>query len=110
MEALVRAIKFSLFGMALTSIMVCWGASTHFYYNRPLFASPEVNRTYALNIHGREVYVTRGEQRLIDWSFNAGFWSILIGLGLLAIETNCWERRSDKGVGSDKGDKGVGNL
>ena len=91
MYALVRAIRFSVFSLALISIAVCWGASTYFYSNRPLVSCPEEYRTYALNIHGLIVYLTRGEHRLIDWSFDAFFCFFFVALILSAIEGN-WKR------------------
>jgi hypothetical protein len=86
MYALVRAIRFSVFGLALMSVTVCCGAWTYFYSNRPVVPCPEENRTYALNIHGLILYLTQGEHRLIDWSFDASCCFVLVAVILSAIE------------------------
>jgi hypothetical protein len=86
MYALIKAIRISIFGLALISIVLCCGASAYFCSNRPLTPCPEQYRTYALDNHGVIVYLTRVEHRLIDWSFDASFCFFLIAFILFAIE------------------------
>jgi hypothetical protein len=39
----------------------------HFANTRPNSAQPEIGRTTALNDHGRAVYITAGENVLLNW-------------------------------------------
>jgi len=93
MHALVRALKFSAFGLGAISLLICWAASTYFYSHRPVAPCAEENRTYALNIHGLTVYLTREEHRLIDWTFVATFCFYAVTVILLAIENEMEFRR-----------------
>ena len=68
------------------SITVNWMAQTHFYSHRPVVLCPEENRTYALNIHGRIVYLTQNEHRLVNWSFDAFFCFFVVTFTMLAIQ------------------------
>jgi hypothetical protein len=77
----------------MTWAFVAWLSMSYFGITRPRSPIPAQGRFYSYNDHGTVVYLTHGENLLID-SFEWCWWAIVL-VGLLAVKFGAWDKNAD---------------